>query len=59
MEWNSVSAWRAAGREEGLAVEVVSQEEQRFILAVKLQGNLIGFTSNPRLFFFFFFFFLQ
>jgi len=45
---------RTAGREEGFAVEAVRQEEQHFILAVKLQGNLIGFTTNPRLCFFFF-----
>lgn len=41
------------GSEEGFQVKVVRQEEQYFILAFKLQGDLIGFTSNPRLCFLF------
>lgn len=35
--------------EEGFQVKVVRQEEQCFVSAFKFQGNLIGFTGNPRL----------
>lgn len=34
-------------------MKVLKKEEQYFILAFKLQGNLIRFTSNPRLWGFF------
>ena len=34
-------------------MKLSKKEEQYFILAFKLQGNLIGFTSNPRLWVFF------